>query len=61
MLWQASQVLSGHFTKRNLANWSFHLVQYGNLTKTVFILSRYTPVGRNLNKAVLFEFGWSDI
>ena len=60
--WQASQVLSGRFiVKRNLANWSFHLVKYGNLTKTVFIFSRYTPVGRNFSKIVLFKEGWSDI
>ena len=54
--WQASQqVLSGHFVQRNLTNWSFHLVKYGNLTKTVYIFSRHTPVGRNLSKVVLFE------
>ena len=53
--WQASQVLWGHFMKRNLANWGFHLVKNGNLTKTVYISSRYTSVGRNLRKMVFFE------
>ena len=50
LFWQASQKLSRRFIKRNLANWSFHLIKYGNLTKTVCILSRYTPVRRNLSK-----------
>ena len=45
--WQASQLLSGNFIKRNLTNWNFNLVKYGNLTKTVYILSKYTPLGRN--------------
>ena len=44
---QTSQLLSGNFIKRNLSNSNFNLVKYGNLTKTVYILSRYTPVGRN--------------
>ena len=43
--------------KRNLANLSFHIVTNGNLTKTVYITSRYTPVGRNLSKIVFFEVG----
>ena len=43
-------MLSGYFIKRNLANGSIHLVKYGNLTKTVYILSRYTPLRRNLSK-----------
>ena len=30
-----------------MSNSNFNLVKYGNLTKTVYILSRYTPVGRN--------------
>ena len=47
--------------KRNLANWGFHLVKNGNLKKTVYISSRYTSVGRNLNKIVFFEVGWSVI
>ena len=59
--WQASLVISGHYIKRNLANRSFHLVNYGNLTKTVYILCSYTPVGWNFNKVVPFEVGWSDI
>ena len=61
VFWQGGQVLSGHFIKRNLINWSFHLVKYGNLTKTVYILSRYTPVRRNLSKVVISKSGWSDI
>ena len=32
---EGSQVLSGHFIKRYLVNLSFHLVNYGNLTKQV--------------------------
>ena len=59
--WQASQVISGHYIKRNLANWSFHLVKYGNLTKTFYFLSTYTAVGWNFSKVVPFEEGWSDI
>ena len=59
--WQGSQALSGHFIKRNLVNWSFDLVKYGNLTKTVYILSRYTPVRRNLSKVVFFKVGCTDI
>ena len=59
--WQASQVISGHYIKRNLANRSFHLVKYGNLTKTVYILSTYIPVGWNFSKVVPFGGGWSDI
>ena len=58
---QASQVLWGHFMKRNLANWGFHLVKNGNLTKTVYISCRYTSVGRNLCKIVFFQVGWSVI
>ena len=41
--------------KRNLANWGFDLVKNGNLTKTIYIASRYTSVGRNLGKIVFFE------
>ena len=59
--WQAIQVLWGHFMKRNLANWGFHLVKNGNLKKTVYISCRYTSVGRNLCKIVFFEVGWSVI
>ena len=59
--WEGSQVLSGHFIKGNLVNWSFHLVKYANLTNAVYILSRYTPVFRNLSKVVFFKVGWSDI
>ena len=59
--WQGSQVLSGHINKRNLVNWSFHLVKNGNLTKIFYILSRYTPVRRNLSKVVFFKVGWYDI
>ena len=53
-------MLSGHFIKRNLANGSIHLVKYGNLTKTVYILSRYTPLRRNLSKVDFFKGGSSD-
>ena len=45
--WQASQLLSGNFIKINLSNANFNLVKYGNLTKAVYILSRYNPVERN--------------
>ena len=61
LFWQASQVLWGHVIKRNLANWSFHIVKNGNLMKTVYITSRYKPVGRSLSKIVFFEVGWSVI
>ena len=59
LFWQASQVLWRHDLKINLANWSFQIVKNGNLTKTVYITSRYTPVERNLSKLVIFEGGWS--
>ena len=49
---QSSQVLSGSFIKRNLANGSFNLVKYGNFTKAVYILSTYTPLRRNLSKVL---------
>ena len=58
---QASQVIWGHFMKRNLANWGFHVVKNGNLTKTVHISFTYTSAGRNLSKIVSFEVGWSVI
>ena len=58
---QASQVLWGHFMKRNLANWGFHIVKNGNSMKTASISSRYTSIGRNLSKIVFFEVGWSVI
>ena len=61
LFWQASQVLWGHVIQRNLASWSFHIVKNGNLTKTVYTTSRYTPVGRSLSKIVFFEVGWSVI
>ena len=61
LFWQASHVLWGHVMKINLANWSFHIVKNGNLTKRVYITSRYTPVGRNLSKIVFFQVGWSVI
>ena len=61
LFWQASQVLWGHFMKRNLANWGFHLVKNGNLTKTFHISSTYTSAGRNLSKIVFYEVGWSVI
>ena len=54
-------MLSGHFIKKNLANGSFHLVKYGNFTKTVDSLSRYTPLRRNLSKLVFSKRGSSDI
>ena len=59
--WEGSQVLSGHFITRNLVKWSFHLVKFANLTKAVYILSRSTPVCRNLSKVVFLKVGWSDI
>ena len=46
LFWQASQLLSGNFIRRNLTDWNFSLVKYGHLTKTVYILSRYPPVCR---------------
>ena len=58
LFWQARQVLSGHVMKRNLVNWSFHIVKNSNLSKTVYITSRYTPVGRNFSKIIFFEVGW---
>ena len=51
------QVLSRHFIKRNFPKSSFHLVKYGNLKMRTNILSRYAPVGTNLNKVA----GWSDV
>ena len=59
--WQASQVISGHYRKKNLANWSFHLVKYGNLTKAFYFFCTYTPVGWNFSKVVPFEEGSFDI
>ena len=61
VFWQGGQVLSGYFIKRNLVNWSFHPVKYVDLTKTVYILSRYTPVSRNFSKVVFFKVGCTDI
>ena len=61
LFWQGSQVLSGHFIKRNLANLSCHLVKYNNWRKTVYILSRYTSVGTNLAQVGLFQAVLSDI
>ena len=61
LCWQGSQVLWGHFMKRNLANSSFHIVKNGNLTKTVYISSRYTSIGRNLSKIAFLEVSWSVI
>ena len=58
---EGTQELSGHFIKGNLVNWSLHLVKYANLTNAVYILSRYTPVCRNVSKVVFFKVGWSDI
>ena len=58
---QASQVLSGNFIKRNLANSCFQLNEYDNWTKTVYILCRYTSVGTKLTKVVLLEAGLSHI
>ena len=54
-------MLSGDFIKRNLANGSIHLVRYGNLTKTVYILSTYTPLRRKLSKVDFFKGGSFDI
>ena len=61
VFWQGGQVLSGYFIKRNLVNWSFHPVKYGDLTKTVYILSRYTPVRRKFSEVVFFKVGCTDI
>ena len=61
LCWQASQVLWGHFMKRNLANWGFKLVKKSNSMKTVYIWSRYTSVDKDLSKIVFFEVGWSVI
>ena len=59
--WQSSEVLSGHFIERNLANGSFNPVNCDNLTKAVYMLSTYTPLRRNLSKAVFSKSGWSGI
>ena len=61
LFWQSSQVLSGHFIKRNLANGSFNLVNCDNLTKAVYMLSTYTPLRRNLTKVAFSKSGWSGI
>ena len=61
LFWQGSQVLSGHFIKRNLANSSGHLVKYNSWRKTVYILSRYTSVGTKLAQVALLEAVLSDI
>ena len=61
LFWGGSQVLSGYFIKRNLVNLSFHVLKYGTLKKTVYILSRFTPLRRNLSKVVFFKVGWYDI
>ena len=58
---KVSQVLQGPFIKSNVTNASFDLVKYDDWTKTVYILSRYTPVGTNLTKVVLLEAVLSDI
>ena len=58
LLSQASQILSEHFMKRNFPKWSFDIVKAGNLTKTVYISSRYTSIGKNLSKIAFFEVGW---
>ena len=58
---QASERLSGHFIKSNLANSSFYLDKYDNWTETVYILSRYTSLCTNLTKVVRFEAVLSDI
>ena len=43
--WEGSQVLSGHFIKRNLIKLSFHLVNYGNLTgQVIFYLDTHQHV-----------------
>ena len=61
LLSQASQILSEHFMKRNFPKWSFDIVKDGNLTKTVYISSRYTSIGQNRSKITFFEVGWSVI
>ena len=54
-------MVSGHFIKRNLANGSFNIVNCGNLTKAVYILSTYTPLRRNLSKVDFSKSSSSDI
>ena len=61
LLSQASQILSKHFRKRNFPKWNFDIVKDGNLTKTFYISSRYTSIGRNHSKITFFEVGWSVI
>ena len=58
---KVSQVLQGTFIKSNVTNSSFDLVKYDDLTKTVYSLSRYTPVGTKLTKVVLFQAVLCDI
>ena len=53
--YKVSEVLQG------TSNSSFDLFKYDDWTKTVYILSRYTPVGTNLTKVVLLEAVLSDI
>ena len=58
---KVSQVRQGTFIKSNVTNSSFDLVKYDDWTKTIYILSSYTPIGTNLTKVVLFEAVLSDI
>ena len=58
---KVSQVLQGTFIKSNMTNSSFDLVKYKDWTKTVYILSTYTPVGTKLTKVVIFEAVLCDI
>ena len=52
--------MQGLFIETNVTNTSFHLVKYGNLTKTLYILSTVTQLGGNLSKVVFSKVGWSD-
>ena len=44
-----------------VTNSSFDAVKYHNLTKTVYILSTYILIPRNLTKVTLFGVGLPDI
>ena len=54
LFWGGSQVLSGYFIKRNLVNLSFHVLKYGTLKETVYILSRLTPLRRKPEQSSFF-------
>ena len=60
IFYKVSQVLQGTFINSNVTNSSFDLAKYDDWTKTVYILSRHTPVGTNVAQVVLFEAVLSD-